>query len=187
MQRKLIFDLFLKEAVWKNLLSNVETKIERKANQDELKKLKEGLEIQLKTIQESIPKPAAQEDDAAGIRKQLLRDYQCISCSKPLEIMQRDAVTTLPGYHPFPGNQSIRPYTTFEIEGIRKDVRGFISNKDRFDVAQERERIQRQLLRLWYVLSFDTLHGDIKSFPVKLMVALTRLNLGSQRCFVQFV
>ena len=98
-----------------------------------------------------IPEPLPPNDNAAGFRRPMLRNFNCISCDRPLELMQEDAIPALPTVQALPGTRALRPYTTFELEQIRQHMaRGALaSNKDRFELAQERERLQKQLLRLW--------------------------------------
>ena len=148
--------VIFKETIWKKFFCKIEAKLEQKINQSELEKIKDSLELQLKTIKVKQPEPAMPEDGAAGFRKPILRNFHCISCDRPLDMVQDDAVPTLPICQALPGNRAIRPYTTFELEQIRKHVRGTGSNKGRFELAQEREKLQRQLLRLWFVRIFTT-------------------------------
>ena len=57
-------------------------------------------------------------DDAAGIKKPLR--FACLSCDKPVEMKQLGIVPTLPSISTFPGTRSFRPYTTYELEMIRR-------------------------------------------------------------------
>ena len=144
-----------KENRCKKSFGKIEMKLQSKVEHDELEKLKKIIDMKLRDIQGNIPENVEPQDGAAGIRKQLLPDFHCISCDKPVQVMQHEAVPSLPAGHSLPGKRSIRPYMTFELEEIRKHMRGTISsNKDRFDLAYEREKIQRQLLRLWFVVFF---------------------------------
>jgi hypothetical protein len=57
-------------------------------------------------------------DDAAGFKKPLR--FRCISCDKPVGIRPNDAVPALPQIEMMPGGRSFRPYTTYELELIRR-------------------------------------------------------------------
>ena len=132
------------------VFATIEVRLERKMDREEFEKLKRNLEIQLKRVEDNVQDPTIPEDGAAGFRKPLLRDFHCISCDKPVEILQQEAIPSLSLPQSLPGNRSIHPYTTFELDDIRKNIRG-ASNKDRFELTHEREQIQRHFLRLWFV------------------------------------
>lgn len=57
-------------------------------------------------------------DDAAGIKKPLR--FACLSCDKPVEMKQLGIVPALPSIATLPGTRSFRPYTTYELEMIRR-------------------------------------------------------------------
>lgn len=60
----------------------------------------------------------AMSDDAAGFKKPLR--FRCISCDKPVGIKPLNAIPALPSISMFPGTRSFRPYTTYELELIRR-------------------------------------------------------------------
>lgn len=87
------------------------------------------------------------EDEAAGLRKQLIR-FHCISCDRPIDVQPHPFVI-LPGYSlvfiqvsfcflffrqlpSLPVNQGMRPiqsprpYTTFELDQIRQYQKRFV-------------------------------------------------------------
>ncbi len=68
--------------------------------------------------------PEAMGDDAAGFKKPLR--FRCISCDKPLGLKQRGAQPALPEEGMFPDTQSFRPYTTYELELIRRHQRMYV-------------------------------------------------------------
>ncbi len=57
-------------------------------------------------------------NDAAGIKKPLR--FACLSCDKPVQMKQLDIMPTLPSITTFPGTRTFRPYTTYELEMIRR-------------------------------------------------------------------
>ena len=63
-------------------------------------------------------------EDAAGLKKPLR--FSCLSCDKPLGIRPHQAVPTLPSVTVFPGSRSFRPYTTFELELIRRQQKSYV-------------------------------------------------------------
>lgn len=51
--------------------------------------IKADLERQLKNMQKQLKNltlPPDQDDEAAGLRKQLLQRFNCLSCDKPLDV-----------------------------------------------------------------------------------------------------
>jgi hypothetical protein len=60
------------------------------------------------------------EDEAAGLRKQLLR-FNCISCDRPIDMVPNQTpIPTLPADKGMRPIQTPRPYTTFELDQIRQ-------------------------------------------------------------------
>jgi glutamine-rich protein 2 len=73
----------------------------------------------------------ASEDEAAGLRKQLLK-FHCISCDRPIEMGTNSAIPSLPADRGIRPIQTPRPYTTFELDQIRqfqKQYKKFKQNK----------------------------------------------------------
>jgi len=62
--------------------------------------------------------PEAMGDEAAGFKKPL--NFRCISCDRPVGLKQITAVPALPSIGMFPDSRSFRPYTTYELEMIRR-------------------------------------------------------------------
>lgn len=59
---------------------------------------------------------------------------------------------TLPCYQALPGVKSIRPVNTFDLQTIRQHMQQTwmtSNNKYRFELAQERDKLQKELLQLW--------------------------------------
>ena len=68
------------------LARDLETKVDRlewDALRDELQKQLRALTKRLNALKAS----GAIEDEAAGIRKQLIQRFHCISCDKPVDMM----------------------------------------------------------------------------------------------------
>jgi len=106
------------------LLKELEGKLDRL----ELDSLKDYIEKQLRRLKKfqkenSAPIQTTQiasEDDAAGLRKQLLR-FHCISCDRPIELShQHGVVPSLPAEKGMRPIQTPRPYTTYELDQIRQ-------------------------------------------------------------------
>ena len=63
-------------------------------------------------------------DDAAGVKKPLR--FACLSCDKPVVLRPLDAIPALPSMNMFPSTRSFRPYTTYELELIRRHHRALV-------------------------------------------------------------
>ena len=63
----------------------------------------------------------ASANEAAGLKKPLR--FACLSCDKPVEMKPLGVVPTLPSITTLPGTRTFRPYTTYELELIRRHQR----------------------------------------------------------------
>ena len=51
----------------------------------------------------------------------------------------------------------MRPINTFDLQTLRQHMHQTLiqgSNRQRFELSQERNRLQKELLQLWFVSSF---------------------------------
>lgn len=114
---------------WKKAYGKLTEDIDGKLDRLELDPLKEWLEGKLKALNDKIKKYQTSvewtEDDAAGIRKQLIQRFHCISCDRPVDMMPTGAIPALPNQMPMPASKSPRPYTTFELDQIRQHAKSF--------------------------------------------------------------
>ena len=126
----------------------------KKLDKEEVGPLKEYLEARMKSMK---PKPAEkppQEDFAAGFRKVLLTNFNCISCDRPVKYAQEGTFPVLPTIQAMPGAKSNRPYTTFELEQIRQHMLqgGLEMTKERFELLEkQRQKLQKDILKLRWV------------------------------------
>ena len=72
----------------------------------------------LKPAPAAVPTSEATVDDAAGFKKPLR--FRCISCDKPVALKPLSVTRALPSVAMFPETRSFRPYTTYELEMIRR-------------------------------------------------------------------
>ncbi|KAK3593627.1 hypothetical protein CHS0354_025520 [Potamilus streckersoni] len=117
------------ESDWKQNFNKLMSDIDGKLDRLELDPLKEWLEAQLKSLNEKIKRYQNTvewgEDDAAGIRKQLVQRFHCISCDRPVDMVPTGPVPSLPNQSALPPTRSPRPYTTFELDQIRQQAKSF--------------------------------------------------------------
>ncbi|XP_053309554.1 glutamine-rich protein 2 [Spea bombifrons] len=116
----------MQEQDWQRMLEKINLEMQNKLDRIELdpfkKKLEERWKVIIRQLQERQPK--CESDEAAGIRKQLIAQFHCISCDRPVEMMvPGPQVITIPNTPAFPAHRSNRPYTVYELEQIRQQNR----------------------------------------------------------------
>lgn len=115
------------EESWNSTIKKFADDIDGKLDRLELDPLKEWLESRLKALNDKLRRQQAQvewtEDDAAGIRKQLIQRFHCISCDRPVDLVPTGPVPSLPTTNGLPPTRSPRPYTTFELDQIRQHAK----------------------------------------------------------------
>ena len=132
-------------------MAGLSSDISKKLDKREVEPLKHYLEARMEALK---PKPVEKpppDEFAAGIRKQFLVDYSCISCDRPVRYAKEGTFPPLPTMHSLPGSKSNRPYTTFELEQIRQHMLqgGLTMTKERFELLERhRHKLQKEILRL---------------------------------------
>ncbi|XP_045761030.1 uncharacterized protein C16orf96-like isoform X2 [Maniola jurtina] len=113
--------LNVQEALWQQALDDIQREIEMKLDKMELSPVKDFFNTKLKQLQDNLKQMAAmrREVEAAGTKRRLLRDVNCISCDANA-VMAMDAPTTAPAARALPGNFSMKPYLSYELDTIRK-------------------------------------------------------------------
>ncbi|XP_076074674.1 uncharacterized protein LOC143045794 isoform X3 [Mytilus galloprovincialis] len=116
------------EEAWNHQCKVFTDDIDSKLDRLELDPLKEWLESRLKALNEKLKKQNQapvewSEDDAAGIRRQLIQKFHCISCDRPVDIVPTGPVPSLPTHNGLHPTRSPRPYTTFELDQIRQHAK----------------------------------------------------------------
>nr|KAG5713573.1 hypothetical protein BaRGS_024621 [Batillaria attramentaria] len=115
------------DAEWKSMLAKLANDLDGKLDRLELTPLKEWLEAKLKALSKKIQDGQLNwtEDEAAGLRRQLIQRYHCLSCDKPVDVMPKGPQPALPAGYGLPATRSPRPYTTYELDQIRQHARSF--------------------------------------------------------------
>uniref|UniRef100_A0A3P8Q9C1 DUF4795 domain-containing protein n=1 Tax=Astatotilapia calliptera TaxID=8154 RepID=A0A3P8Q9C1_ASTCA len=113
------------EQDWHKLMGKLSTEMECKLNRIELDSVKKQLEDRWRSIHEKLQAQAAPEyEDAAGIRKQLVERFHCLSCDRPIvKHTPGPHLVTLPSFPAFPSHKSIRPFTVYTMEQLRQHYR----------------------------------------------------------------
>ncbi|XP_047213911.1 glutamine-rich protein 2-like isoform X2 [Girardinichthys multiradiatus] len=110
------------EQDWHKVIDRLSTEMEFKLNRIELDCVKMQLEERWRSIHKKLQAQSAPEqDDAAGIRKQLLERFHCLSCDRPIMKQTPGPIlVTLPSFPAFPPQKTFRPWT---LEQIRQHYR----------------------------------------------------------------
>lgn len=115
---------------WKNALDQLNNDLDGKVDRLEFAPHREELEKQLRALAKKIAALQSQGDrgvmdEAAGIRRQLIQRFHCISCDRPLDIIPQKAVPSLPAVPGLPEAKSNRPYMVYELDQIRQQKRNY--------------------------------------------------------------
>ncbi|XP_069021611.1 ribosome-binding protein 1-like [Embiotoca jacksoni] len=113
------------EQDWQNIVDRLSTEMERKLNRIELDSMKKQLEDRWKSIRKKLKaQQAPDHDDGAGLKKQLVDRFHCLSCDRPVvKQIPGPQTLTLPSTPAFPAHKSIRPFTVYALEQFRQHYR----------------------------------------------------------------
>ncbi|KAJ2946276.1 hypothetical protein O0L34_g12317 [Tuta absoluta] len=113
--------LNLQESLWQQALDDIQREIETKLDKIELSPVKEFFYKKLKQLQESLKQLAdlRRDVEAAGAKRKLLRDVNCISCDANV-VMAMENGPCMPANRPVTAMHSMKPYLTYELDAIRK-------------------------------------------------------------------
>jgi chromosome segregation ATPase len=109
------------EEALRSAVHRIDEDVDTKLDRGELEPLKDYFDKKLARVKTAPQKEEAMAEDAAGFRKPLR--FRCISCDRPLGLKSAEAVPALPSIGMMPGTRSFRPYTTYELELIRRHQR----------------------------------------------------------------
>ncbi|XP_064378625.1 glutamine-rich protein 2 isoform X2 [Dromaius novaehollandiae] len=108
--------------IQQKLVEEMDSKLDRLELTPFRQRLEERWKTLLKQLQEKAPRTEA--DDAAGIRKQLLAHFHCVSCDRSLNMLVPGPhVLAIPSMPALPSRHSLRPHTVFELEQMRQHGR----------------------------------------------------------------
>ncbi|XP_045073533.1 glutamine-rich protein 2-like isoform X1 [Coregonus clupeaformis] len=125
MFQELLSKITGQEQDWHKIIDKISTEMECKLDRIELDPVKKQLEDRWKSIHKQLQaQPAPKEDDAAGIRRQLVARFHCISCDRPVDMLTPGPhLVTVPSTPGLPSHKSNRPYTIYELEQVRQHCR----------------------------------------------------------------
>ncbi|XP_065591710.1 glutamine-rich protein 2 [Cyrtonyx montezumae] len=121
--RETLSKVACQEQDWHQAQQKLIEELDSKLDRPELALLRQQLEERwrrdLKQLRDEAPRVEA--DDAAGIRKQLLAHFHCVSCDRPLHMLAPGPhILTIPPLPPLPPRTAVRPHGPFQSEHGRR-------------------------------------------------------------------
>ncbi|KAK9534505.1 hypothetical protein VZT92_006946 [Zoarces viviparus] len=148
---------------WNNAVERLTTEMQCKLNRMELDSVKEQLEARWKKIHKKLQTQGAPEQqDAAGIRRQLLERFHCLSCDRPVVMHTPGQHLKLPSSG-FPSHKSIRPFTVYALEQYRQHYRSLKPGTNHLNYeAAVRRREELQRTHAVMCSQMDSMHGTTR-------------------------
>ncbi|XP_075232239.1 uncharacterized protein LOC142330678 [Lycorma delicatula] len=111
------------ENQWASAIGEINNLMKNKIDKGELSPIKDFINHKLKELQDRLKTLMAEktEFEAAGSKKKLFKDVDCISCNKP--VIQKVDKDSYKDINAFPATKSVRSYLTYELDQIRKQQR----------------------------------------------------------------
>ncbi|CAB3231347.1 unnamed protein product [Arctia plantaginis] len=133
--------LNVQESLWQQALDDIQREIEAKLDKVELSPVRDFFNSKLKQLQENLKQIISmrRETEAAGTKKKLLNDVNCISCDAKA-FMSMEPGEAMPP-KPLKPSMSMKPYLTYELDTIRKTQATSLSNRNMHDW----EKIDKQM------------------------------------------
>ncbi|XP_052664642.1 glutamine-rich protein 2 isoform X3 [Harpia harpyja] len=107
------------EQGWHQVQRQLSEKMDSKLDRLELRPFQQQLDEHWKTILEQLKEkaPPMEADDAAGIKKQLLAHFHCMSCDRPLSMLVPGPhIVAIPSMPPLAPRLAGHPHTILELE-----------------------------------------------------------------------
>ncbi|XP_030893032.1 glutamine-rich protein 2 [Leptonychotes weddellii] len=150
MMQELVAKMSGQEQDWQKILDKLLVEMDSKLDRLELDPVKQLLEDRWKSLRQQLKErsPLYQADEAAAMRRQLLAHFHCLSCDRPLETaVTGQFIPVTPVGPALPGHRSLRPYTIFELEQVRRQSRNLKLGSTAFPRG-ELAHIERSVGRL---------------------------------------
>ncbi|KAM4031060.1 glutamine-rich protein 2 isoform 3-T3 [Anomaloglossus baeobatrachus] len=126
MIQELLGKMSAKEQDWQRLMETINVEMQNKLDRIELEPMKNILEQCWRNLRRQLQEhpPQYEGDEAAGIRKQLIQRFHCISCNRMVDmVVPGPEMLTIPNIPGLPPRGSNRPYTVFELDQVRQQSR----------------------------------------------------------------
>ncbi|XP_062421777.1 glutamine-rich protein 2 isoform X2 [Pungitius pungitius] len=110
------------EQEWNKVVDRLSTQMECKLNRMELDSVKKQLEDRWKNIHQKLQvEESPEQEDAAGIKRQLVARFHCLSCDRP--VVMHSPPLNVSSSVGSPSHQPVRPFTVYTQEQFRHHCR----------------------------------------------------------------
>ncbi|XP_077107886.1 glutamine-rich protein 2-like isoform X2 [Ranitomeya variabilis] len=123
MMQELLGKVSAQEQDWQRLLEKINVEMQNKLDRMEIEPLKNILEERWINLSRQLKErpPQYEADEAAGIRKHLIKRFHCISCDRTVDMMvPGPLMLTIPRIPGLPAHYSSRPHTVFQLSQVRQ-------------------------------------------------------------------
>lgn len=119
--RNLMVEGYQRNENWKKVTTDLAEEMAEKLDKVELAPIRAFFKSNLKTLEEKVKNLSAliEEPDPAGTRKKLLRDYNCISCDRNVNISGVTNGPTLPVIGPIPAGHPTASRRALDLHRMR--------------------------------------------------------------------
>ena len=93
------------DAKQRKVMQTLQDMIDGKLDRDEASQIRNYIDSRFKSFKPKMPAMKPSEDCAAGSRKRVVPDCNCISCDRPVDVGMEGRCPTLPYFHALPGKQ----------------------------------------------------------------------------------
>lgn len=137
--------LNIQEALWQQALDDIQREIEAKLDKMELSPVKDFFNKKLRQLQNNLKQmmDLRKEVEAAGTKRRLLRDVNCISCDAKA-VMASEVPGSLPVSKAMPQNLSMKPYLSYELDTIRKQQANQLPQRNLNDWENIDKQVQQK-------------------------------------------
>lgn len=106
---------------WKKVTSDLAEELSEKLDKVELAPIRAFFKSRLKRLEDRVTSLSTllDEPDPAGTRKKLLRDYNCLSCNRKVNISGFTNTCTLPNMGPATAMPSSASHRTYDLHRLR--------------------------------------------------------------------
>ncbi|XP_054278407.1 glutamine-rich protein 2-like [Macrosteles quadrilineatus] len=110
------------EESWQEEVDLLRTDLQNKLDKMEFSPLKDYVNEKLKVLQDKMKALAAQKREglAAGSKRRVIRDVQCISCDNESVMKPENTFDEMTPPPPLPSQPSVRPYLAYKLDQVRK-------------------------------------------------------------------
>uniref|UniRef100_A0A1B6C0B6 DUF4795 domain-containing protein n=2 Tax=Clastoptera arizonana TaxID=38151 RepID=A0A1B6C0B6_9HEMI len=110
------------EATWLSERDIIQAELDAKMDKSEIIPIKEYFNDKIKSLLDKIKALSAMKgiEDAAGAKRQIIKDLKCISCDKDVVMKQTLNIEDFKANEGMKSHKSIKPLLTYKLDQVRK-------------------------------------------------------------------